>query len=490
MEHSKLSDHYFKKGKFITPWNNLLGNMTVSTNWFNDRMPEYLWLGLILDYLGRKNGLEKCYEIIMKLNEISENKNSLAWSEIIAMDDEKQNQIFDFIIEKIDKNVLNPLTIIFTYSKCPIFAVKFFEENSTYIKRKEIVEKVIEKSYGHQTDFATDIRFLIVYYSLIKEKIHIPKDELDLLLRYPHIEHSNSEMHIIRPSIRSLELVTADFKVINENFINEFWERISKIMECKPFYIEYKEQNYDTDIYIEKIRNIIEYLSEILCKVDQMDSKKNVLVGIATYSYKLVCEIEKYNLYNTISARLLIRCLIENYIMMKYLIKREKEHQNIWEEYKYYGIGLYKLIVERYRESNIENNGNRHINYEYLDLLINEFIGEEYIDMDTRYFDKQNIREKANYVGEKELYGLYYDYDSSFEHGLWGAIRESALIKCNSPSHQYHCIPDYKNEQKLKSVWNDTITIMNKIVFLLDELYELPYKMIEEVKKFEQSNNG
>lgn len=122
--------------------------------------------------------------------------------------------------------------------------------------------------------------------------------------------------------------------------------------------------------------------------------------------------------------------------------------------------------------------------------MINEFIGEEYIDMDTRYFDKQNIREKANYVGEKELYGLYYDYDSSFEHGLWGAIRESALIKCNSPSHQYHCIPDYKNEQKLKSVWNDTITIMNKIVFLLDELYELPYKMIEEVKKFEQSNNG
>ena len=106
MEHSKLSDHYFKKGKFITPWNNLLGNMSVSTNWFNDRMPEYLWLGLILDYLGRKNGLEKCYEIIMKLNEISENKNSLAWSEIIAMDDEKQNQIFDFIIEKIDKNVL------------------------------------------------------------------------------------------------------------------------------------------------------------------------------------------------------------------------------------------------------------------------------------------------------------------------------------------------------------------------------------------------
>ena len=38
----------------------------------------------------------------------------------------------------------------------------------------------------------------------------------------------------------------------------------------------------------------------------------------------------------------------------------------------------------------------------------------------TRYFDNQNIRAKAESVDEKHLYGLYYDYDSSFEHGLWG----------------------------------------------------------------------
>ena len=38
--------------------------------------------------------------------------------------------------------------------------------------------------------------------------------------------------------------------------------------------------------------------------------------------------------------------------------------------------------------------------------------------MDTKYFDKQNIRLKAEDVGEKNLYGLYYDYDSSFEHGF------------------------------------------------------------------------
>ena len=159
----------------------------------------------------------------------------------------------------------------------------------------------------------------------MKEKIYVQKNELDLILKYPYINHSDNEMHIIRPSIRSLELVTTDFRIKNEDYIKEFWERVSKIMDCKPFYIEYKEKNTDTDIYIEKIKDIVFYLAEILSKIDQMDNKKLVLVGIATYSYKLVCEIEKYNLYNTISARLSIRCLIENYIMMRYLIKKEKE---------------------------------------------------------------------------------------------------------------------------------------------------------------------
>ena len=34
--------------------------------------------------------------------------------------------------------------------------------------------------------------------------------------------------------------------------------------------------------------------------------------------------------------------------------------------------------------------------------------------MDTKYFDKQNIRLKAESVDEKNLFGLYYD--SSFDN--------------------------------------------------------------------------
>ena len=112
----------------------------------------------------------------------------------------------------------------------------------------------------------------------------------------------------------------------------------------------------------------------------------------------------------------------------------------------------------------------------YLDVLVSEFRDDKYVDMDTKYFDKHNIREKAIDVGEKDLFGLFYDYDSAFEHGLWGAVRESSLIKCDAAEHQFHCVPDITNEQKLKSVWKDAKTTMNKILRVLKEVYGLPEK--------------
>ena len=82
-------------------------------------------------------------------------------------------------------------------------------------------------------------------------------------------------------------------------------------------------------------------------------------------------------------------------------------------------------------------------------------IDEEFLNMDTRYFDSQSIRQKAESVNEKELFGLYYDYDTSFEHALWGAIRESAMLKCDNPAHQYHNVPDIEGQLVLKSVMAD-----------------------------------
>ena len=117
--------------------------------------------------------------------------------------------------------------------------------------------------------------------------------------------------------------------------------------------------------------------------------------------------------------------------------------------------------------------------------IVNEFKSEEFIDMDTSYFNNDGIRQKADVVGEKTLYGLYYDYDSSFEHGLWGAIRESSLLKCDNPAHKYHCIPDIDASTRLKTVLPDCIMAMNKTVDFLSQIYGVPEQLLNEVMNFE-----
>ena len=65
----KLTQHSFKKGKFTTPINSIpnMAPLEDEKSWTYGRMPEYLWIGLILHKYGRSEGLKRLYCIIKKL---------------------------------------------------------------------------------------------------------------------------------------------------------------------------------------------------------------------------------------------------------------------------------------------------------------------------------------------------------------------------------------------------------------------------------------
>lgn len=475
MEHSKLSDHNFKKGKFVTPWNELMKDIGKENSWFHDRLPDYLWIGLIIEYYGREKGLDKCCLIVKKLHEVAPSVLVPKFTEILKLESSAQNNFYKFIVQIIDIRVLSPLTAVFDYAVAQEFAINFNVPGYSVQARIGTLNDILRKTSFHQTHLSTDIRFVVIYFTLLGGRLSMQTEILNLILEYPKLSHSDEKMKMIRPTIRSIEISPMKFEGEDDDFalVNIFWERISKMSDCELMYPNFLKEVPDTTLYMENTKRILEYYSELSISADPLNNKMLVLLGISTYSYKRLLELVEHNLFNSISGRGIIRVLIEDYIMMKYLIKNESNHKDIWKEYQYYGIGQYKLIVSRFRDTS-KDVSNSHVHYDYLDILVNEYIDEEFIDMDTSYFGKHNIREKAKQVGEQDLYGLYYDYDSAFEHGLWGAIRESSLIKCNSAAHQYHCIPDIENNQKLKSVWMDCVDLMDKTLNVLKDTFGLP----------------
>ncbi len=485
MAPSKLSDHILIKGKFTTPLNSIptMSEMEDKKSWPYGRLPEYLWIGLILNEYGREIGLQKLYEIIVKLHKLAPDMRTPRMSDILSLNVTIQADLYKQIIETTSKETLAPLTLIFTLSKEPEFSKWFYCSGITVEERQNLIINTMQKIMGHQTHEATDIRFVALYFRLLSGQLHLPKEHSDMILRYPTLSHSADEMKIIRPSVRSLEMMMLEFEEVNPDYLKDFWRCVSEMTECSLFSNQFPLETANINLYMEQLHETFAYLSDLFVSANPLNEKMNVILGIATYSYKRFKEAYDHTLFNSISGRSCIRVLIENYIMLKYLIKNESLHTNIWKDYQLYGVGLYKLVLMRHRES--KERKMSHFDKNYIEALINEFRMEEFIDMDTRYFDQQNIRLKAESVNEKELYGLYYDYDSSFEHGLWGAIRESALVKCNNPAHQYHCVPDVEDKNRLKSVLSDCVMVMNKTVSFLNGIYGIPSPLFEEVTSFE-----
>lgn len=485
MGHSKLSDHTFKKGKFITPINSIptMQELSDEKSWTYGRMPEYLWIGLILKQFGREEGLRKLYSIVSELHKLAPELYTARMSQILRLDPAVQKQFYDFVISVGAKEALVPLTVFLTATRTPVFSECFYCTGPSVEDRRSTLIETMRKIMDHQSHKSTDIRFVALYFNQLSGKVHLMKEQVDLLIAYPSLTHADQTMRTARLTVRSMEMMILTFEKADSDYLQGFWRCISEMTECTIFAIEFPEETRNVTTYMEKLHEVFVYFSELFTSADPLDEKMNVLLGIATYSYKRLKEVYDHNLYNSISGRSCIRVLIEDYIMMKYLVKNESLHDNIWRDYQLYGMGLYKLVLARHRESGIFEDS--HFDEKYVEALVNEFKAEEFIDMDTKYFDKQNIRLKAESVDEKSLFGLYYDYDSSFEHGLWGAIRESSLLKCNNPAHKYHCIPDVEEQTRLKTVLPDCIMVINKTLVFLNELYGIPEQLLNEVINFE-----
>ena len=472
---SGISDHKIRKGALVTPLNAGLGDTLKFSSWTKERMPEYLWLGLILKYYGRKLGLEKAGSILFEISRSGVSLPAPRLSMIFDLSDDDQKTIYKIISKYIEKDVLTPLTLIYKSRFQSLFNEYFFISHITVEERIRNLSEAVKVYSPHQSNEATDLRFLSLSLLLFNGKIVVSteaKGTIEALKKYPYTEHDDEIMRWYRPAIRSTE-IGMTLEEYNTEFSYKFWREFGMITPCNPIKIEFPENTTDYKEFTTDCRKVLEYVFYSNKEKSLMDDKFDVIVGSINYALKIFAEMNDKVLGNSILGRHGIRTIIEVYIMLKYLLKREAEQAKIWEEYKLYGISKYKLVLLKARESDTLDETS-HFAQPVVDALVNEIRWEEFIDVDLNYFDKQGVRDKSIDVGEKELYDLFYDYDSSFSHGMWGAVRESSMLHCNSADHQFHAVPDIYDNQNLPDVKSDSYKIMMLLYTFLAGLYDIP----------------
>lgn len=479
MPKAELNGHHLVKGTFIAPMN-ALPNLQLN-DWVRDRMPEYFWLALILDAApDRKVGLESCCKIIGHL--VKNIRNDIIApliTCILAMDEESQNLLYAYIERLGYKEALFPLTLFLRQSNFSCFA-NFFSNSLSVEERLKKCESVLKKCYQHNSDFSTDIRFVVVQALLLSKHLFLLDDSISVgaLANYIGTDHTDEIMRMYRPTIRSLEGMALQLYKGPFLLRGSFWKELGNMTKCDLSSYSFDSSFDNLDREVSKIEAVISYYDELLNNAYMHNDKELVLFGLLTYSYTRFKEMADHDLFNEPSGRACIRAMIESYLISYYLLSKECDNNGIWRAYMEYGAGEYKLTAELIDELKIAGK------YEHLDKdFILAFASREkdpmFTDMDVKYFTKLKMRDIARAAGEEELY-VIYQHDSSFDHGLWCAVAECSLLHCNNVSHEYHRRLSLNSSKRLLPVYKDALSVIKKHIAMINKLYPIPAKVCNE----------
>ncbi len=463
MKNSTIKQHKQIGKELVPPFmQEPLGSVMHLCSWSKERLPEYVWIGLLRNSCNnKKDFFEKFYylkEYMLKSFEEPTDK----FSTILKLKKEDKISLFEKIKEIFGYKVLDPIIIVSNFDKD--LRDSFLDKSNTNNMRISTIVDIIEKMYDRCCDFAMDIRYSALILKI--NKIYFPSNDMilkDAIQKYPLLENDNPLIDMYKISLSSLEGM--DFIDSDYAYSKYFYEEMYLMTDCNPKVIVYPE-NDNMDLLIAKINE----LKKLILKTDEIksDDKRDVIVGNITYIYKIVKEIIDNNLYDSIISRYVLRTITEVIVNIKFLCSREKDNPDIWEAFKDYGNSKYKMIYKRIEEGTTLSDNCKHFDEIMLKLLANETKSEEFLKVSFKDFADKNVRQKFMLVDEKDLYDTYYDYDTCFTHGYWGAIRESALLTCDNPAHNYHSVADIECNQQLINCCDDLIFLIDKIIVIMN----------------------
>lgn len=320
----------------------------------------------------------------------------------------------------------------------------------------------------HQSQEATDVRWAKVYFMISSGRVQTPPEFIERVSNYPNL----GDMRQVRPSIRSFEMAIRNIESgterprgVLEPQPRKFWDEMMNETAC----IIPKRTPPDSlpvDVTRESIKSTLNELCDHFMsniKTTSIDPRADGAFGLAINMLTLAMELSVSPSNKFASGRIILRTIVENYITLKYLAK--KDDDTIWMQYRNYGSGQTALafLKNTFAEETPDS-----IDMERLEMLANEDAWLETKDIAVGNWAKLDLRKMAIDSEVKDVYDAYYDWTSGFVHGHWGAVRDSSFTVCMNPLHRLHRVPAPGNP--MPTVLTDCCKLCNRS---LDEIGQL-----------------
>jgi len=436
------------------------------SSWLDDFLPEVLWAALIVDRLDRDDALAAFRALAHAVDESA-----------IALPDGQitHSALADDSVETVEAvstllckdsavgDALCPLRLLPDLPGYDAWSVAVGPLDSE-MEGWARLASAVTSCFDHQSQSATDCRWIMVLARLVSGKLHLGVPDRDReILDYPH----RGDMRAVRPFIRAAEMALRNMDGPTE-WPEVFWHSCLDSTECGPFY-GYLPSSTGLEVgmtaaQLERLQSQIQAAFWVTMEHTSVDAKRDGVFGLSAYSAAILAELMRPGASTSIAARSSLRTLTEIAITLAYLVK--KDDSNVWQQFRNYGVGRAKLI---YMKQEGEDSPS-FVKTEVLEALANEDYWEEFTSIELGHWRGRDLRRLAEVTGMKDLYDKYYDWTSHHGHGHWGAIRESEFLICMNPLHRFHRVLAPQS-LPLGDVMPDAVVVVNRVLDWVRKAY-------------------
>jgi hypothetical protein len=432
-----ISGHKKVGSQLLPPFAALMGGMQFSS-WMNDRLPEMLWAALIHAAVERDYALGQFRRILnfIAKHEKKVELHDLMHTGIAKLEPQLRREIIQFIVEPPETAAA--LATLKLFENLPArddwdSALPNIEPNVG------LLMDAVGSTLWHQSQEATDCRWLRLMAQVMAGRFHLPADFGDEWFKYPN----EGDQRSVRPSIRAAEMAQNPFEPPDLTWPRAFWEEAWTHTPCIELIKCPTPIQIDETITRQAISNITDVLEthwKQTHSTTSIDAKHDAIFGMALYSLRVLDEMLGIGIGTGILGRLGLRTILEIRVNLRYLLT--KDNPELWKKWREYGAGQAKLNALKFDDA---PEPPKHIDIESIEAIAGEDLWEEFLTVNLAGWSGLDLRKLSEQSGLKETYDRHYSWTSGYSHGMWGPIRESCYRTCGNPLHRLHRYPERRS---------------------------------------------
>jgi len=225
-------DKHRRDGSRLDPPFAVMPGMTPSS-WLDDVLPDMLWAALIVDGLEREHALAVFRKLAAVVHDaaVSFPDGLITHSALAeAGPATVKAAVDDLCGDRAVASVLSPLRLLPelpAYDGWASACEPLTDDPAGWTS----LASAVATSFNHQSQAATDCRWIVVVAKLVSGNMTIHPDQARQYLEYPNV----GDMRVVRPSIRATEMA---FRSMSNppKWPEAFWQFCLKSTECGPFY--------------------------------------------------------------------------------------------------------------------------------------------------------------------------------------------------------------------------------------------------------------